>query len=158
MITVWVEILGWVTLIFLCGSGTMKIQEDHKLSSGSGRGTWVPPTDPLKDYLLAPLALNIVYFSLCWSKNFRASLYSAFLPSACGQVMFSQARVKNSVHRGVCIPEALGRGDVCPSAPKTDIPLGRRPPPGGHSERYASYWTPPVECILASFMFNYFVD
>ena len=82
MIRVWVELPGWVTLIFLCGSGTMKIQEDHKLSSGSGRGTWVPP-------------LPLTHLKIT---HFRVTLCSAFLPSV--QVMFSQACVKNSFHGG----------------------------------------------------------
>ena len=91
--------------------------------------------------------------------------------SSCRKVMFSQACVKNSVHRwGVCIPACNGQGvcllrgclpwGVClgvstqrqtPPGPETNTPPGPEAdtsPRNDHwSGRYASYWD--------AFLFNH---
>ena len=54
---------------------------------------------------------------------------------SCGKVMFSQARVKNSVHSRGCLPDTpnpspdrLGRHPPRVDNPLADPPLGRHPP------------------------------
>ena len=49
--------------------------------------------------------------------------------NSCGKVLFSQARAKNSVHRG--------RYTLPPGRP---TPPGRHPPDGHCGGRYASHW------------------
>ena len=46
---------------------------------------------------------------------------------SCGKVIFSQAYVKNSVHRGGCIPARTGT-DNPPGRPPGQTPPGRHPP------------------------------
>ena len=60
--------------------------------------------------------LELAFWELCRKRS--GAFYR--LQRSCGKVMFSQACVKNSVHRGVCIP-ACTRAET-PS-------LGRHPPP-----------------------------
>ena len=85
--------------------------------------------------------------------------------SSWGKVMFSQACVKNSVHRGVVYTSPLGRHPPWTDLPWVDtpqadtalwadtspgqaLPLGRHPPgqklppswDGPYNGRYASYW------------------
>ena len=68
--------------------------------------------------------------------------------SSCGKVMFSQACIKNSVHRGDM--SASGSGGCTPPR-QTPTPSRQRHPPDGHrSERYASYWN--VFFYLITFM------
>ena len=67
---------------------------------------------------------------------------------SCGKVMFSQACVKNSVHRGrVSASMHAGIHPLPGSHPPGRHPTGQTPPapgrhrPGGHCDgRYASYW------------------
>ena len=93
-------------------------------------------TSNRKVLLLRPISVNIAHvqnkhlseFSLLPFYTFGFKYYRP--QRSCGKVMFSQACVKNSVHRGE---------GVCPSACWDTLP--GQTPPGGHcSERYASYW------------------
>ena len=73
-----------------------------------------------------------------------------------GKVMFSQACVKNSVHRGVRGRCTYPLPPARQMPPGQTPPLGRHPPPwadtprsDGHcSGRYASYWNAFLYCIV----------
>ena len=58
--------------------------------------------------------------------------FITFRNSSCGKVMFSQACVKNSVHRRVCIPACTWVDTPhAYTLPDQTPPLGRHPPPPG---------------------------
>ena len=103
--------------------------------------------------LVKPLQIKYFHFLLCHIRqqsnspyefflltNFSSSYPRKGLPSiftvrkqSCGKVRFSQASVKNSVHRGRCTsPRQTPLGRHTPPSrhpPWADIPLGRHPPP-----------------------------
>ena len=78
-----------------------------------------------------------VCLSACWDTYWNAylSLYSNVIFRSRGKVIFSEACVENSVHRGGCLPNCM-LGYPCPPPPPT---RGRHPPGAD---------TPTTQCML----------
>ena len=119
-------------------------------------------------FLVINRRINLVILALLPTMNcyiFYSFLLYYCWQRSCGKVMFSQACVKNSVHRG-CLPDSppdqrqtappptrgrptprtrgrhpQTRGRHPPGQTPAHNPLGRHPPADGYcSGRYASYW------------------
>ena len=81
------------------------------------------------------------FFIMTINGRFLVYIYR---PLRCGKVIFSQACVKNSVHRNGGVSASVHAGIHTPPTPRQTPPEADTPPPptaeGYCCGRYASYW------------------